>query len=353
MDFITQLPETRKGHDAILVFVDRLSKMVHFAPTRTDVSAKGVAQLFFEHVFRLHGLPKDIVSDMDAWLTSRFWKALMSLLGTRLSMSSAFHPESDGQTERVNRTLEQMLRMFVSPAQDDWDVLLPAVEFACNSAVHDSTGETPFVLNYGRQLPAPVDRAVGDVVPAADDFVGEMRRALESAKSHLLKSQQRQKSYADSRRRDCEFQVGDEVLLSTRNLRLKSPGARKLLPKFIGPFQIVARVGDVAYRLALPDTLRIHDVFHVSLLAGYVAGKDYKPPPLPIVVDGALEYEVERVLLHRPRSSGNKTVYDYLIKWQGYGPEHNSYEPESNLPRELIDEYWTLRAHLVQQRASA
>ena len=141
--------------------------------------------------------------------------------------------------------------------------------------------------------------------------------------------------------------------MSTRNLRLKSPGARKLLPKFIGPFAVVARVGAVAYRLAVPECLRIHDVFHVSLLARYIAGKDYKPPPLPIVVDGALEYEVERVLMHRSRSSGRKTVHDYLIKWQGYGPEHNSWEPESNLPSELINEYWTMRAHLVRQRASA
>ena len=353
MDFITQLPETRKGHDAIMVFVDRLTKMVHFAPTRTEASAEDVAQLFMEHVVRLHGCPEDVVSDRDTRFASRFWKAVMALCGTKVSMSSAFHPESDGQTERVNRTLEQTLRMFVSPAQDDWDVLLPAVEFACNSAVHDSTGQTPFVLNYGRQLPAPVDRAVGDDVPAAHDFVGAMRKAIEDAKHNLVKAQQRHKSYADSRRRDVVFQVGEEVLLSTRNLRLKSPGARKLLPKFIGPFAVVARVGDVAYRLALPDSLRIHDVFHVSLLARYVAGKDYMPPPLPIVVDGALEYEVERVLLHRSRSSGRKSVHDYLIKWQGYGPEHNSWEPESNLPRELIDEYWTMRAHLVRQRASA
>jgi hypothetical protein len=189
MDFITQLPETRRGHDAILVFVDRLTKMVHFAPTRTDVSAEGVAQLFMEHVIRLHGCPKDVVSDRDARFTSRFWKAIMRLCGTRMSMSSAFHPESDGQTERVNRTLEQTLRMFVSPAQDDWDDLLPAVEFACNSAVHDSTGQTPFVLNYGRQLQAPVDLAVGDEVPAANDFVGVMRQVIEDAKQNQLKAE--------------------------------------------------------------------------------------------------------------------------------------------------------------------
>ena len=137
------------------------------------------------------------------------------------------------------------------------------------------------------------------------------------------------------------------MLLSTRNLRLKAPGARKLLLRFIGLFAIVTRIGDVFYRLALPDMLRIHDVFHVSLLARCLAGKYYTPPPLPIVVDGALEYEVERVLMHR-QSSGKKPVFTYLIKWQGYGPEHNSWEPESNLPRELIDEYWTMRAHLVR-----
>ena len=126
-----------------------------------------------------------------------------------------------------------------------------------------------------------------------------------------------------------------------------------MLPKFIGPFSIVARVGPVAYRLRIPEPLRIHDVFHVSLLARFIAGHDYTPPPLPILVDGALEYEVERVLDHRSRGSGRRAVRDYLIKWQGYGPEHNSWEPESNLPRELVDEYWTMRAQLVQRRASA
>ena len=142
------------------------------------------------------------------------------------------------------------------------------------------------------------------------------------------------------------------MLLSTRNLCLNAHKARKLLPKNIGPFVVVARVGDVAYRLTLPESLRIHDVFHVYLLARYVAGKDYKPPPLPIVVDGALQYEVERVLMHCPGSKKN-IVFTYLIKWQGYGPEPNSCEPESNLSGELIDEYWAMRAHHVRQRASA
>ena len=144
-----------------------------------------------EHVIRLHGYLEHVVSDRDTRFASRFWKAMMTLCGTHISMSFAFHPESDGLTERVNCTLEQMSRMFVSLALDNWDDLLPAVEFACNSAVHDSTRQTPFALNYGRQLPAPVDRAIGDNVPAANDFVGAMRKAIEDAERYLVRAQQR------------------------------------------------------------------------------------------------------------------------------------------------------------------
>ena len=192
--------------------------------------------------------------------------------------------------------------MFVSRAQDNWDDVLPAVEFAYHIEVHDSKGQTPFVLSYGRQLPAPVDYAISDDVPAANDFIGAMRKAFEDAKRKLVRAQQRQKSYADSRCRDVEFQVGKEVLLSTQNLHLKAFWARKLPVRFIGVFAYVARVGDVAYRLVLPGPLRIDDVFRLSFISRYVVGKDYKPPPLPVVANGALKYEVDRVLMHRQSS---------------------------------------------------
>ena len=351
MDFITQLPDTHRGHDAILVFCDRLTKMVHFAPTTTDVGAEGTARLFTEHVFRLHGQPKYLVSDRDTRFTSKFWTELMARLGTKQRLSSAFHPQTDGQTERVNRTLEQMLRMFVGPRQDDWDELLPALEFACNNAVHDSTGHTPFYMNQGWHPATPLDREVGRVqVPSVEDFTEKQRKAIADAKVLLLKAQQRQKSYADTKRRELVFTVGEKVLLSTKNLRLNQPGVRKLTPRYVGPFEVVQRVGEVAYRLSLPATLPIHDVFHVSLLAKYEADGPYQPPPI-ILPDGTLEYEVERILDHRPRQYGRgKRRMEYLIKWMGYEPDHNSWEPEENIPDDLKSEYWKAQARLVHER---
>ena len=351
MDFITRLPETMRGHDAILVFCDRLTKMVHFAATTTDVGAEETARLFTEHVFRLHGQPKYLVSDRDARFTSKFWTELMKRLGTKQRLSSAFHPQTDGQTERVNRTLEQMLRMFVGPKQDDWDELLPALEFACNNAVHDSTGNTPFYLNQGWHPTTPLDREVGRFqVPSAQDFTEKQQHALADAKALLRKAQERQKSYADSKRREIEFVVGDKVLLSTKNLRLNQPGVKKLMPRYVGPFEVIERVGKVAYRLSLPASLPIHDVFHVSLLANYEAEGPYQPPPI-ILPDGTLEYEVERILDHRPRQYGRgKRRHEYLIKWTGYEPGHNSWEPEENIPESLKADYWRTQARLVQER---
>ncbi|GJP34010.1 hypothetical protein CLOM_g18492, partial [Closterium sp. NIES-68] len=268
LDFITDLPKTREGHTAILVFVDRLTKMVHFVPTTTDVSAEDTARLFVSHIFRLHGLPRVLVSDRDPRFTSRFWQEVTRKLGTKLKMSSAFHPQTDGQTERTNRTLEQMLRSFISPMQDDWDELLPLVEFAVNNSVHDSTREKPFILNCGRHPTTPATHGIGGLkIPAAKDFVARQQEALKSARRWLEIAQQRQKSYADMKRREISYEVGDKVLLSTKNIRLKIPGARKLFPRWIGPFEVITRVGAVAYKLKLPDTLRIHNVFHVSLLS--------------------------------------------------------------------------------------
>ncbi|GJP57580.1 hypothetical protein CLOP_g20993, partial [Closterium sp. NIES-67] len=236
LDFITDLPKIRDGHTAILVFVDRLTNMVHFVATTTDVSAERYAKLFVEHVFRLHGLPRVLVSDRDPRFTSRFWHKVTRTLGTKLKMSSAFHPQTDGQTERTNRTLEQMLLSFIGPTQNDWDDLLPVVEFAVNNSVHEGTHEKPFILNCGRHPTTPATHGIGghEQFPAAKDFVGKQQEALKSARHWLQLSQQRQKSYADMKRREVSFEVGDKVLLSTKNIRLKIPGARKLFPRWIG-----------------------------------------------------------------------------------------------------------------------
>ncbi|GJP62824.1 hypothetical protein CLOP_g19847, partial [Closterium sp. NIES-67] len=232
-----------------------------------DVSAEDTAKLFVAHVFRLHGLPRVLVSDRDPRFTSRFWHEVTRTLRTKLKMSSAFHPQTDGQTERTNHTLEQMLRSFIGPTQDDWDDLLHVVEFAENNSVHEGTHEKPFILNCGRHPTTPTTHGIcGLRVPAAKDFVGKQLEALKSAHRWLQLSQQRQKSYADMKRREVSFEVGDKVLLSTKNIRLKIPGAKKSFPQWIGPFEMIQRVGVVAYKLKLPETLQIHNVFHVSLL---------------------------------------------------------------------------------------
>jgi len=184
----------------------------------------------------------------------------------------------------------------------------------------------------------------GSTVPAVKEFVDHMNDVLATAKAALEAAQQRQKHYADLSRRPVSYSVGEKVLLSSRFLSLKVPGASKLLPKFVGPFTILEKVNEVAFKLGLPKNMRVHDVFHVSLLKPYSPDPHHSPPPPPDVVDGELEYTVERVLDHRDRRQGRRLVREYLIRWTGYGPEHNTWEPQSNMAgaTEAIAEYWDL-----------
>ena len=181
-------------------------------------------------------------------------------------------------------------------------------------------------------------------VPLVPELAKNMHDAISDAKRCLHAAQQRQKAYADIRRRDVEFKVGDQVLLSTRNLTMKMVGSAKLMPKYLGPFTISRKINQVAFELDLPPCMKIHNVFHVSLLNAYRSDGSVHPPPPPTLVDGELEYEVERILLHRDKHPvrGYKIKREFLIKWLGYGPEHNTWEPEANLKNcpELLSEYW-------------
>src|SRR5690349_24923335 len=183
MDFIIQLPTTKAGFDAIMVFVDTFSKMVHLAPTKTTASAPDTTHIFFDQVIKLHGLPKSIVSDRDAKFTSKFWKSVFHTMGTKLAMSTAFHPQTDGQTERANRTLEDMLRAFTSYRQDDWDSHLTAAEFACNNAPNVSTGMSPFKINSGQDLQNPYSSItkIPDHIPATHNFIKQILNATRTA----------------------------------------------------------------------------------------------------------------------------------------------------------------------------
>lgn len=339
MDLSTQLPLTKNGHDSIIVFVDRMSKMVHFAATTNEVSAEGIASLL-----RLHGLPQELVTDHDPRFCAKFMKELCKTLQVGQSMSTAFHPESDGQTERMNLVLEDMLRQYVSPAQDDWDEHLDMAEFAVNNSYQSSIRTMPFEMVYGKlpYTPISMDQRMRGANPASDTLAERLQENLQNACKKLEAAQQRMREYADRHRRDVQFAVGDMVLLSSKNITLKGAQSRKLLSKWLGPYRIKDLVGPVAARLQLPSTARIHDVLHVSLLKHYRSDGRVQPPPSAFILEGQEEYEVEQILAHRAKGKGHKTETEFLIKWQGYAFEHNAREPEAHVqhaPKKLA-EYW-------------
>jgi len=356
MDLITQLPRTQSGHDAIVVFVDKLTKMVHYVATTTTVDAPGLAELTLQEVVRYHGVPSNIISDRDTRFTSIFWRSLWQQLGTKLLMSTAFHPQTDGQTERANRTLEEGLRAYVSRMQTDWDQHLLPLEIAYNNSVQASTGFTPFFLNSGQHFHLPIQQALLPAHVSANqssaDRLEQLSRSLQIAQSNLVDAQQRQSAYADQSRRAVEFSVGDQVLLSTEHLTLKiHTQTPKLMPKFIGPFTIVRKISPVAYELKLPPTLRVHPVFHVSKLKQYQDGSSEFPlraaahglsrPPPDIRSDGEEAWEVEAVVAERVRRFGRGRRLEYLVKWKGYPEYEKTWEPEGNLKgaQEKINEY--------------
>jgi hypothetical protein len=354
MDFVTGLPLTKRKHDCILVFVDRLTKMVHLAPTTTEVDAEATAGLFRDNVWRLHGMPLDIVTDRGTQFSGKFFQALMKSMGTVHSMSTAFHPQSDGQTERVNRVLEEMLRHYVMTTHEqiEWDECLSLAEFAINNSVHESTANTPFRLNGGRnpRTPLSVPGIQIESVPAAKRFAKQIALNVTMAKKSLEAAQQRQKRYADERRREVVFTEGDKVLLKTTNLKLRHAHDHlttvKLLPKWVGPFTVIQRVGKVAYRLELPhEWARVHPVFHVSLIKPYTSGTGMLLPPLPILIDGAEYYRIDRIIDYKIVKVGRHKKREYLIRWQGFGPEHDSWEPENYIAESEGGE--TLRQYLM------
>jgi hypothetical protein len=329
LDLITQLPRSKLGNDAIVVFVDKLTKMVHYVATTTTVTAPQLSQLFMREVCRLHGVPESILSDRDPRFTAHFWRALWTQLGTKLVMSTAYHPQTDGQTERANRTLEEMLRHYVSWRQTDWDQHLSALEMACNNAKQASSGFSPYYLNYGREVSLPLDIALGDAAapsnnPEAADRIAQLKKDIEKAKESIATAQKRQSRYADVHRRDVTFQVGDRVLLSTTNLRMigdkRTP---KLASKYIGPFTIKRVVNSNAYELDLPVTMHRHPVINVSDLKSYRDGTvshpdrpppHARPPPELIQEDGEEVYEVERIIGQKKHGRN----IQYLVEWKGY-----------------------------------
>jgi hypothetical protein len=356
MDFIGPLPLTKNHHNFILVIVDKLSKMAHYIPTHINVTAEGVAKLFFDHIVRYHGIPISIISDRDTRFTSSFWSELCRLSGTKLNMSTAFHPETDGQTERQNRTLEEYLRSFVNIEQDNWDECLIAAEIAYNNSVHISTGYTPYYLNSGQHPNfTPViskNNNSNTNNNDAKEFLDSIQNHIERAKECLLESQQRQQHYANQHRRDLEFEVGDLVMLSTTNLK-NLDKVPKLSQKYIGPFKIKKKISGVVYELELPSDMKIHSSFHISKLKKYnkndvslfpnrVSQSISRPGPERII-DGEEAYEVEKIIGKRLTKRGREKYPkpEYLIKWKGYSTHEATWKRETQLKfaKKLIQEY--------------
>ncbi|MGQ3285971.1 DDE-type integrase/transposase/recombinase, partial [Bosea sp. (in: a-proteobacteria)] len=331
MDLITKLPPGEHGFDAIAVFVDRLSKMVHFVPCRESMNAEAFARLFIDNVFKHHGVPREIISDRGSHFTNHFWASIMTILGVKECKSSAYHPESDGQTERYNRTLEEMLRHYISPAQSDWPFFLSLAEFAVNNSWQESIQSTPFLVNTGQSplTPALLELPGEVYCPTARRLSEWWQSNVKQARHFMELAQRRQAHLANKGRKEVEYHTGQLVLLSTKNLRMKPGKAKKLLPRFIGPFKVLEHVGPVAVRLDLPQAMaRMHPVFHVSLLRPYTSEHPHLPPPVEWLDEAPL-YEVEKLLAHRGVRAGK--ARGYLVKWQGYDDSYNTWEPRNNL----------------------
>ncbi|KAL5728994.1 hypothetical protein ACHQM5_002008 [Ranunculus cassubicifolius] len=331
MDFFESLPYSH-GKTVIMVIVDRLSKYAHFVALSHPFTALTVAQAFIDQVVRLHGIPTSIVSDRDKVFISAFWKNLFRLQGTKLCISSSYHPETDGQTEVVNRTLEQYLRCFTSSKPKQWMNWLAWAEYSYNTAIHSSTKMSPFQVVYGVPPPSMVSYVPGTTkLQAVDAHLRSREDLLKELRQNLLTSQSRMKAQANQHRREVSFEVGDYVYLKLQPYRQSSIEFRssmKLAPRFYGPFQILERIGPVAYRLELPVGSKIHDVFHVSLLRKKLGAispiSDNVPPvtsnaevlPQPALV---LDSRVIKKGTYRPKT-------EILVKWKGAGIEDATWE---------------------------
>ncbi|KAI1869633.1 uncharacterized protein JN550_005614 [Neoarthrinium moseri] len=347
-DWIVKLPLSKEPltgamYDSILVTTERLTKYAYFLPYKESSNTDDLAYTFLRTIVSQHGLPDEIISDRDKLFTSKFWKSLMARLGTNHKLSTAYHPQTDGQTERMNQTLEQYLRCYINYEQDNWVELLPIAQFAYNSSETESIGTTPFYANYGFNPDMTKEPLPGILAEKAITHADKLQDLQRNLQQELLFLQQRMKEWNNKKRvRGPTLKEGDPVYLLRKNIKTKRPND-KLDFKKIGPFKIDRVVSPVNYRLSLPRKMRIHPTFHISLL---------EPAPPNAKIETRLEtepdqeYEVEEIL-DLQKINGQ---WKYLVKWKDYPPSENTWEPKKNLKGcpELLADFHRQRAPAAQ-----
>ncbi|CAL1371586.1 unnamed protein product [Linum trigynum] len=330
IDFVEGLPRS-KGKDILFVVVDRFTKYSHFFALSHPYTAESVAQIFFDGVFKLHGMPKTIVSDRDSTFTSSFWTEFFRLQNVDLHYSTAYHPQTDGQTKRVNRCLEDFLRCMTFHRPQDWADWVTLAEWCYNTHFQVSIRLTPFEALYG--FPPSffgISGVESSPVGAVEDRLARQQQLISFLRHNLTVAQNRQKQHADKRRSERSFQVGDRVYLRLQPFRQGSVVGRqgsKLGPRFFGPYLVLARVGTVAYKLQLPADAKIHPVFHVSQLKRCGALHVPEVSSLPGVDEqGSLKLTPEAILARQCVQQGNQAVTQILVHWSHQSPADATWE---------------------------
>ncbi|KEP46568.1 putative Transposon Tf2-1 polyprotein [Rhizoctonia solani 123E] len=319
-DLIVKLPES-EGQDSILTFTDRLTKMVHYIACKESIDAEGMAELFLQHVWHLPGTPKITTSDRGTQFNSDFMKALYKKLDIEPRFSTAYHPQTNGQSEYANKMGEQFLRFYVDHWQSDWAKWLPLAEFSFNSAKNRQTGFSAFELNYGF-TPQISPCLTESLVPAADNLVKAIHKKLEEAKASLRMAREKQLDEVA----DPKFEIGNKVWLNAKHIATDRP-TKKLDWKRLGPYKILQKVGrvisknlQISYKLELPKSMKTHNVSHASLLSkptpNFIKGRDFEEPPPIITEEGEEEFEVEEIA----DSRYFRNQLQYFVKWKGAPP---------------------------------
>jgi hypothetical protein len=338
MDFIGPLKPDR-GYNCILTITDRLGADIRIIPTQIDISAEDLAILFFDHWFCENGLPNEIVSDRDKLFVSRFWKALTALCGVSLKMSSAYHPQTDGSSERTNKTVNQSLRYHVERSQKGWVRALPRIRFAMMNSVNASTGFSNFQLHLGRAprlIPPLVPTALPDELrSAAESVITQIQIDVMEAQDNLLQAKVFQQHYANANRGvEFVYQVDDLVMLSTFNRRREyrkkgEKRAAKFFPRWDGPYRIIrTHPESSSYTLDLPANRNDFPTYYANELKLHIPNdaelfpSREHPRPGPVLTpDGLREHEIDRIIDSRPRGRG----YQFLVRWKGFGPEDDEW----------------------------